>query len=295
MKRFQKALFLKKMVFAALILFLLMGCSSIQLVYEFGDDYLEWKLDDYFDLTHEQEAFVEESIDQYFIWHRQEELPQYVQLLEKLSQESADGVTKEELDWAFAQYEKRRDVLLEQVIPKTAKFLSGLHAEQIKVLEATMLEENKEMAEGLERSRNKQGEEDLEKFLGSLNEWFGELNPKQVKQLTQWHQEWNKNRADRSSERLERRKNSQSVFLALLKTDPSQEKVDQWLRQQVRLYVSPLDPDAQSKRNERIERNKKRILMVDSILTRQQRQNAIEELQSYIDQMRNMVIKPKST
>ena len=290
MKRLQRAPW-KISVLGILILFLVMGCNSIQLVYDFGDDYLEWKIDDYFDLNSEQEAYVEENIEQYFNWHRQEELPQYVQLLEKLVQDTEDGITVAELDEAFAHVEERRDALLERLIPNAAYFLSTLHPEQISHLEEVMLEENEEIAEGLKKSPEERQAEDLESFIENLEDWFGDFNSEQIQQLTQWHHQWSENREDRTMGRLERRKQSQPVFLALLRSKPSQEKVEQWLRQQIGQWINPVDPVVKMKRIERIQRNKERIVMVDSLLTSQQRQHAIEELQSYIEQIRALIIK----
>ncbi len=295
MEQFQRKRSLKISVLSILILFFVMGCDSFQLVYEFGDDYLEWKLDEYFDLNEEQEEFVEENINQSFTWHRQEELPQYIQSLENLAQDSQDGLTLAELDGAFAHFEERRDVLLKRLIPKAAYFLTTLQPEQIETLQTAMLEKNEEIAEDLEKSPEEHQEEEFEKFIDSLEDWFGEFNPGQVQQLSQWHHQWNENKLDLTLARLERRKKSQPEFLALLKSKPSQKQLEQWLGAQIGQWINPIAPIAKLRRIERIQRNKKRILMVDSIMTRQQRQNAIEELRSYLEQMREMVIKPKTT
>jgi hypothetical protein len=64
--------------------FLLSSCSSIQLAYNQVDFLLKWWIDDYVDLTSEQEQMYDQSIPLLVKKHRQEELPKALQQLRKL-------------------------------------------------------------------------------------------------------------------------------------------------------------------------------------------------------------------
>jgi len=64
--------------------FLLSSCSSIQLAYNQVDFLLKWWIDDYVDLTSEQEQLYDQSIPLLVKKHRQEELPKALQQLRKL-------------------------------------------------------------------------------------------------------------------------------------------------------------------------------------------------------------------
>ena len=57
---------MKKIIIFGLLLFLLAGCSTTKLVYDYGDKYLLWQLDSYFDLSNKQEEWLEEREDQEF-------------------------------------------------------------------------------------------------------------------------------------------------------------------------------------------------------------------------------------
>ena len=72
---------MKKIILFGLLIFLLAGCSTTKLVYDYGDKYLLWQLDSYFDLSNKQEEWLEERIKSHIEWHRSHELPSYKKLL----------------------------------------------------------------------------------------------------------------------------------------------------------------------------------------------------------------------
>ena len=78
--------------------FVISGCSTLSLIYEFGDDYTAWRADDYLDLTGQQEDFVDSRMETLLEWHRINELPTYAAFLEEVQQRGRDGLTMAELD-----------------------------------------------------------------------------------------------------------------------------------------------------------------------------------------------------
>jgi len=65
-----------------LILCLVSGCSATQFIYNRVDIVIRWYLDDYVTLSRDQQAQFDERLDDLLSWHRQEELPGYVSLLD---------------------------------------------------------------------------------------------------------------------------------------------------------------------------------------------------------------------
>ena len=65
-----------------LILCLVSGCSATQFIYNRVDIVIRWYLDDYVTLSRDQRAQFDERLDDLLAWHRQEELPTYVTLLD---------------------------------------------------------------------------------------------------------------------------------------------------------------------------------------------------------------------
>ena len=65
-----------------LIVAILNGCSATQVIYNRADILIRWYLDDYVTLDRDQQAHFDERLDALLEWHRQEELPEYVMLLD---------------------------------------------------------------------------------------------------------------------------------------------------------------------------------------------------------------------
>jgi hypothetical protein len=65
-----------------LIFCLVSGCSATQFIYNRVDIVIRWYLDDYVTLSRDQQAQFDERLDDLLSWHRQEELPGYVSLLD---------------------------------------------------------------------------------------------------------------------------------------------------------------------------------------------------------------------
>ena len=66
-----------------LMLCLISGCSATQFIYNRVDIVIRWYLDDYVSLSRNQQAQFDERLDDLLSWHRQEELPSYVTLLDE--------------------------------------------------------------------------------------------------------------------------------------------------------------------------------------------------------------------
>jgi len=64
-----------------LVAALLGGCSALRVAYNTGPQLAWWWLDGYLDFSREQTPQVKASIERWFEWHRQTQLPGYVALL----------------------------------------------------------------------------------------------------------------------------------------------------------------------------------------------------------------------
>ena len=93
-----------------------------------------WQLDNYFDLTNQQEEWIEERMKMHLDWHRKEELPRYRDFLIEVQSRAGDGLTMIELDEGYARLDQKRIRTLERLLPDTASFLAGVSLEQINTL-----------------------------------------------------------------------------------------------------------------------------------------------------------------
>ena len=269
------------------LLFFIAGCSAAKLFYGYGDLIASWHLDSYFDLTKEQEDWVEDRMRMHLEWHRNEELPSYRRFLLDIQKSAKDGLTMSELDEGFYRFETKVGRIFERLIPDASLFLSEISPEQINNLERVMAEENEEMMKRMENQQERL-QERHENFWEQMEDWFGEFSISQREQITELQTKWFTESPDPSAERMERRKKSQPQFLALLRSVPEKKELEKWFRQWSLSWESETNPA----RKARIIRNKKRILLIDAILTPGQRLHAVRELDDWVEILEETIENP---
>jgi len=265
-------------------IFFIAGCSTTKLFYGYGDSIVSWQLDSYFELTYEQEDWVEKQMQQHLEWHRNEELPKYKNFLIDVQNKAKDGLTMSELDEGFYRFESKIDRIFERLIPDAALFLTKISPEQINNLEQELAEENNEMKKKL-INRHELLEERQEDFWEQMEDWFGDFSISQRDQITEIQTKWFTETPDPSAERLERRLKSQTQFLFLLRSSPEKKQVEKWFRNWTLSWQGSTDPA----RKVRILRNKKRILQIDNILTDEHRLHAVQELDVWLENLEQII------
>ncbi len=75
---------LSKHLFVILACSLIISCGLIKTTYNNAPALVIWWLDDYFDFTAEQNLILKPALDRLHIWHRQQQLPHYVILLQSM-------------------------------------------------------------------------------------------------------------------------------------------------------------------------------------------------------------------
>ena len=71
----------------------LQGCSTVRLAYNQAPLVLDWYLNDYVDFNAAQKPALKTSLDQVHVWHRQTQLPAYVETLQKMQRQIAEPLT----------------------------------------------------------------------------------------------------------------------------------------------------------------------------------------------------------
>jgi len=266
------------------LLLFLVSCSTTKIFYNYGDFIVVWQVDNYFDLTSEQEKWIEDKMILHLEWHRKEELPKYKNFLIDIQKRSTDGISMGELNEAFSRYEAKRDRVFERLTPDVALFLTKISPYQINYLEKKIAQDNEDMQENFE-SPQEQLKERRKKFFEQMEDWFGELSEDQITKLNDWQKEWDNDSHYSSIDRIQSRLKSQSQFLSLLRTNSDSIYLEKWLRK----WTIDTTSNSNPKRKKRILRNKRRVLMVDEILTPEQRNHASKELDYWIEVLEQII------
>ena len=171
---------MKKRVSLILLVLFLAGCSSTTFVYNRLDFLLPWYLGDYVNLDRQQKKQLDQLLEPFLSWHRTEELPVYLAILDdawaRLDQPvSADDLAelsaKVEAAW-FRLEEEALDWLLDlgdQLSDQQmAEFIAELRAKQVEYEE-----------EYLPRSEEEYREEAWDNLRDSLQDYIGRLGSEQ--------------------------------------------------------------------------------------------------------------------
>ncbi|MCE9569808.1 MAG: DUF6279 family lipoprotein, partial [Rhodocyclales bacterium] len=72
--------FIRHLLLIPVLGILLQGCSAVRLGYGNADSLARWWIDQYVDMSPEQDALARERLLRFHAWHRKTQLPDYVAL-----------------------------------------------------------------------------------------------------------------------------------------------------------------------------------------------------------------------
>ena len=90
-------------IISALALVFLGGCSAVKVAYNNAPTLSYWWMDTEFNFNDAQVASLKEKLGAFHQWHRQQELPQYLDTLRQLQALMASSVTSDQLCQIYAQ------------------------------------------------------------------------------------------------------------------------------------------------------------------------------------------------
>ena len=132
-------------LFVALIS--LTGCSANRLLYNQADTFIRWAADDYVDLTREQQVVFDQRLDDFLVWHRNEELPRYREFILTSLATLDGGVTLDEAVVISEDIDLAADRFQEQFVELLLATAEDLSDEQIQDFLAELDRNQAEYAE----------------------------------------------------------------------------------------------------------------------------------------------------
>jgi hypothetical protein len=279
--------FLKPVLFISVFVVLLnlTSCSFTQLAYNYGDFLLLRQIDRYFQVDSQQKVFLKQQLKQFFAWHRQAELPLYAKLLSELKTKAQDGVTQEELEWAFAQFEARRRELFLYLLPTAATFFTTLQPQQLDYFEKEFVKAVPPDQPALSDSdQQRRLEERSEKTIDKMQDWFGRLTDGQIFRI----QNLSFALPDVKQEWIDYRETRRREFVTFLRQNPSAEAIIAYLKPWLIHPREAYLPQYKAKFLEMEAAVKTMILQVDKLITASQRKKALKRLSGYIKDFKKL-------
>ena len=153
------------------------ACSSTTFVYNRLDFILPWYLDDYAELNRAQEKYLDELLSPFLAWHRSDELPRYVKVLEDIEASLDQPVTAEVVAAISAEFENAWFRLEGEALDWLLDLGARLSDDQIQGFLAELQEQQQEYEEKyLTRSDEEFHEESYDNLLDSMQDYLGRLN-----------------------------------------------------------------------------------------------------------------------
>jgi hypothetical protein len=169
-----------RVLFLALILALVAGCSTVRLTYNHGDTVLYWWLNAYVDLDSDQSDWVKKDIDKLFQWHRKTQLRDYAGLLANWQRQLAGNPTQADLLADYRDVKARTELLAFKALPDMADLARSIKPEQIAQMEKKFKSNNDDFRKKfMSGDLEKQHRVRFKKAMDQLELWFGRFNSEQ--------------------------------------------------------------------------------------------------------------------
>ncbi|MBW3698298.1 DNA polymerase III subunit alpha [Vibrio sp. T187] len=177
-----------KRIFIVMLTLFLAGCGA-----KFMYNNMDWLVlefvDDYVTLTNDQESIVESRLQSLVKWHRESELPIYIERIEALR-----NMKREEIDQSFI-LAQRKEIKqhIKKVVSEVAPDIYALASQATRKQEQEFIENFTEnQSEYLEKYLGLSDAETRElyrdKIKSGLNKWLGSITPKQQVIVNEWSQ-----------------------------------------------------------------------------------------------------------
>ncbi|WP_286268732.1 DUF6279 family lipoprotein [Thalassotalea hakodatensis] len=176
---------LKGKIFIILFVGLLTGCSTT-FMYNHLDWWVGWYLDDYVDLTRDQQRNFDLKFEELHQWHRDTQLNQYKEQLTQFKSQISAGISKEDLAEHQEKITGHWQVLMRKVAPEVAQLSLQLSKQQRESLVDNIKKIRQKRIDDHENLSREEWLEAREKEkIADLKEWVGKLTSTQKQKIHQ--------------------------------------------------------------------------------------------------------------
>jgi hypothetical protein len=234
-----------RLLLALSTLVLLQGCSAVKLGYQQLPTLSYWWLDSAVSFNDSQSTRVKEALSQVHQWHRTQELPTYLELLQRGIDLSQGPVQASQVCGVWTDIQTRMDRSMRVMVSQAAPVVTQLGPRQLSHLARHFETKNEAWdKEWLQGSAAERLERRTEKTLERYQSFYGDLTAAQTAliktQVSQspWQPEWGR------QERLRREQELLSALRKLAQSDMPQEQAEAELwRVWQRWFMPPNETD----------------------------------------------------
>lgn len=270
--------------------FLITACTAVRLGYNNGESIGYYWLDSYADFQPEQTPWAKEHIADWFAWHRQTQLGDYAKLLASYQARLREPVSKAEILQEYKRIRQHAMAMADRALPSMADLALRMEPDQIAHLEEKFAANNKKFRkQQLRGDREDQQQFRFEKVKKQAEYWLGDLTDEQEAQIRAASDARPLNNELWLAERQQR----QARLIAMLKQIQAQKPTHAAVQAMLRDYaVMVIEGSSNADQNAFYEASRESTaqLVADiiNLATPKQKAHASEQLQTWIDDFRQM-------
>lgn len=280
-----------KTIFILLLAFSIISCSLVKTAYNNAPALIAWRLDDYFNFSEAQKAKLKPALQDLHAWHRKNELPRYVSLLDEIHDDLNHDISAQTACQRIESIKLNVQTLQTKIIPIIVDVAETLSDKQLQHLQKKLEKRNQEWKEEWwQETAEEQQEVRLEKSTDFAEKVYGDLNEKQINLLKQAIAKSDIDPAITYSEILRRDEDTLTILKALRNPASSNEEKSQLVRAGFdRMQTSP-NPAYQAYIDKVTQQTCETIASLHTTTTVKQRQHAqqwIEDYKTQFTQLQN--------
>jgi len=266
------------------------ACSTIKLAYNNLPELSYWWLDAYVDFDGSQTPKVRDELAQLLSWHRQNELPRVLGVLQEAQALAPRDVTAAQACRMADQIRERLLAVTERAEPAGTELALSLTDAQLQQLERKYAKNNAEYRkEWLDRSPAEVQEKRYEKFLDRLEDFYGRLTPEQRELVRQQVVQSVFDPRLAGSERRQRQQEALALLRGFNATKPSPAEARAAIHAYVMRIADPPPGPWRDHQQALLQEGCRNLAALHNASSASQREQAVRRLQAYQDDLRQLV------
>ena len=264
------------------------GCAAMKIGYNNADTLALLQLDNYVDLTADQEVTAKERINALMAWHRATQLRDYAAFIDKIRTKVAGPVTVADVIDFNQQLNARMMTAADKAAPDIAHLALTLEPQQIDRAAKKIASDATKARREFVRAEKDSGAERVKKYGERAESWFGKLTDEQKDVIRKSFA----NRPTDATWWIDERERRQREFIVLLRKiqadRPSEEVAARWLR----TYFTQLNVAPEAERRARTEAYRRGsaelVAQLINTATPEQRSMLDKKLNDYAQDFRSL-------
>ena len=266
----------------------LVACSAVKAVYSQAPELAYWYLDSYVDFNGVQSLQVKAGLSKVQAWHRQTQLPAYIEVLQTLQQRLPSNVSAAQACEIYTDVRGKLMAVSSQMEPTAAAIASTISASQLQQMETRFAKSNAEYREDfIDGTAQENRSKRLKKAVKRAEMLYGDLQEEQLAAIAQGIDrsrfnpvtalgEWQRRQQD-----VLKTVRSVSENLPAAASPTTPEKTRQAIRALIDRSAESPDPGYRSYLKDLTEQTCQNFAEFHNKTTPAQRKKAVETLKSY--------------